>query len=53
MILGSLVDFVNNSTSDSLFTSSREALDRLIAMSKERVNVVGFHGKLLGFQVLY
>jgi len=50
-IMSSLVDFVNEDTSDSLFTSSRDALNRLVAMSTERVNVVGFQGKLLGFQV--
>ncbi|CAL8080903.1 unnamed protein product [Orchesella dallaii] len=45
-----LNEFVQGTTNDSLFSSNREALDKLISMSKERVNVVGFQGRLLGFQ---
>lgn len=47
-----LIEFVQSTNNDSLFSSNREALDKLISQSKERVNVVGFQGRLLGFQVL-
>lgn len=48
-----LLDFVQSSTNNSLFSSDREALDKLISQSKERVNVIGFQGRLLGFQVCH
>lgn len=51
VIMDCLVEFVESSNSDSLFASSEPALQRLVSMSKERVNLVGFHGRLLGFQV--
>ncbi|ODN02998.1 Hormone-sensitive lipase [Orchesella cincta] len=50
VVIMCLNEFVQGTTNDSLFSSNREALDKLISMSKERVNVVGFQGRLLGFQ---
>lgn len=51
MVLHCLYDFAISAKTSSLFTSNREALDKLLSFSKERVNVVGFHGRLLGYQV--
>jgi len=53
VVMQCLNDFSHSAKTNSLFTSNREALDRLLAQSKERVNVVGFHGRLLGYQVSF
>jgi hypothetical protein len=50
VVLQCLFDFAVSSKTANLFTSNREALDKLLSFSKERVNVVGFHGRLLGYQ---
>lgn len=50
VVLQCLFDFAVSAKNASLFTSNREALAKLLSFSKERSNVVGFHGRLLGYQ---